>query len=144
MTAPRNTPERVGIGQRHYPLAASTTVYAGRIAVLDGAHCKPGSTALGRVAVGVFTRTAANLGSAGAMSAQVQRGVFRFENSTATDEVTLAEVGKKCWIVNDETVAKTDGAVDADPATRSVAGIVDDVDEQGVWVRIDPSYGIIA
>ena len=144
MTAPRNTPERVGIGQRHYPLAASTTVYAGRIAVLDGAHCKPGSTALGRVAVGVFTRTTANPGSAGAVSAQVQRGVFRFNNSAGDDEITLAEVGKKAWIVDDQTVAKTDGADSPDPATRSVAGIVDDVDSEGVWVRIDPSYGVIA
>ena len=48
---------------------------------------------------------------------------------TAADAITLADIGKDCFIVDDQTVAKTDGA-----GTRSRAGRVFDVDADGVWV----------
>jgi hypothetical protein len=42
----------------------------------------------------------------------------------------LADVGKQCYLVDDQTVAKTDGT-----NTRSPAGFVRDVDADGVWVE---------
>ena len=45
--------------------------------------------------------------------------------------ITQAEIGDACYIVDDETVAKTSGG-----NTRSVAGEIVDVDDDGVWVDI--------
>ena len=60
-----------------------------------------------------------------------EAGVFRFENSSAGDAITRAEIGDDCYIVDDQTVAKTDGT-----DTRSLADKVDDVDANGVWVKV--------
>jgi len=61
----------------------------------------------------------------------VRTGVFRFANSAGADEIALADVGADAWIVDDQTVAKTDGT-----ASRSKAGRIMDVDAHGVWVSI--------
>ena len=56
-----------------------------------------------------------------------------FANSSAGDLITIADIGKACFIVDDQTVAKTDGT-----GTRSRAGIVDGIEASGgVWVRCD-------
>ncbi|SMF86270.1 hypothetical protein SAMN06265365_1873, partial [Tistlia consotensis] len=55
---------------------------------------------------------------------------FRFANAAA-DPVDLADVNTDCFIVDDQTVAATNGT-----NTRSVAGKVRDVDQLGVWVEI--------
>lgn len=73
-------------------------------------------------------------GAAGAIRVDWRRGVFRFNNSAAADLIGLADIGKPCFIVDDNTVAKSNGG-----ATRSAAGVVDDVDTDGVWVRLDES-----
>ena len=52
-----------------------------------------------------------------------------FANSAAADAITLADIGADCYIVDDQTVAKTSAT-----NTRSVAGKVFDVDAEGVWV----------
>ncbi len=58
------------------------------------------------------------------------KGIFAYENSSAADEITKADIGKDCYIVDDQSVAKTDGT-----GTRSVAGKVFDVNSHGVWVK---------
>ncbi|HGM8331430.1 TPA: hypothetical protein ACKQLR_006537 [Pseudomonas aeruginosa] len=62
---------------------------------------------------------------------ETRRGVFQLANSASADQITRADIGKECFIVDDQTVAKT-SATD----TRSVAGVVRDVDDGGVWVEI--------
>ncbi|MCY1460857.1 hypothetical protein D9M71_784510 [compost metagenome] len=57
--------------------------------------------------------------------------MFAFANSAAGDEITRADIGATAYIVDDQTVAKTDGT-----STRSVAGTIRDVDSDGVWVEI--------
>ena len=52
-----------------------------------------------------------------------------FANSASADLISLADIGADCYIVDDQTVAKTSGT-----NTRSVAGKVFDVDADGVWV----------
>ena len=47
------------------------------------------------------------------------------------DLIARAEIGDTCFAVDDQTVAKTDGS-----ESRSAAGIIRDVDAQGVWVEI--------
>ena len=69
-------------------------------------------------------------GQAGDLSVRTRKGVFRFNNSAGADEITRAEIGDTCYVVDDETVAKTD-----DTGSRSAAGAIEDVDAIGVWVR---------
>ena len=114
------------------PMAATTTIYAGALVCLNAAgNAVPGSTATTLIARGVATEYVANTGSAGDKSVPTRAGVFNFKNSTSTDEITRAEIGDNCYIVDDETVAKTNGST-----TRSIAGKIIDLDSAGVWVSI--------
>ena len=70
-------------------------------------------------------------GAAGAVRIQSSRGVFPFANSAAGDQITRADIGANAYIVDDQTVAKTNGT-----NTRSVAGVIRDVDSDGVWIEI--------
>ncbi len=134
----RNTPYRHNTS-RSYPLAASAVVFAGGIVALAASgFVAAGTTATGLVAVGVATHYQDNTaGGAGDQHVDVKIGCFAFDNSAAADEITAADVGKPCYLVDDHTVAKTDGE-----ATRSLAGIIDGVDDFGVWVLIDPTSGV--
>lgn len=134
-TQDRSTPQR-GACRRSGGMAANKLAYAGTIAVLNASgYVEPGTTATGLIALGKFRSQYNNVGGAnGAIEAEFDRGIFRFNNSTSGDEITNLDIGSVCYIVDDQTVAKTDGA-----GTRSAAGKVDDVDASGVWVRIDPT-----
>ena len=131
LTAARNTLERAGdvVG---YPVKGSVKALQGGIAVLNAGYAAPGTTATGLIAVGRFEETADNTGGAnGAISVQVKRGTFKYGNSSAGDLIAQADVGADCYIVDDQTVAKTNGS-----STRSVAGKIIAVDADGVWVKI--------
>jgi hypothetical protein len=111
--------------------AAAVIIYAGSLVARDAAgNAIPGATAVGILGAGRAAETVDNaLGLAGAKTVEVEKGVFRFDN-LAADLVTIADIGNPCYIVDDQTVAATDGG-----ATRSIAGTVFDVDAQGVWVK---------
>lgn len=132
LTAERYQTRRENTGYSD-PVAASTTIYAGAIVVLDSSgNAEPASTATGLIVRGVAEETAVNSGStAGAVSVRSRPGIFRFANSGTTDEIKRTEIGDDCYLVDDQTVAKT-SATD----TRSVAGKVVDVDSEGVWVAL--------
>ena len=92
-----------------------------------------GAVVVGAVGVGRAEATVDNTaGIAGALMVEYRTGSFLFANSAAGDLITIADIGKPCFIVDDQTVAKTDAT-----ATRSRAGIVDAVENAGVWVRCD-------
>lgn len=117
-----------------YGVAASTTIYAGAIVCRNAAgYMVPGSTATTQVAMGVAEKTVVNSGSAGAATIVPRAGVWQFNNSSAGDLIAITEIGTDCYIVDDNTVAKTNGS-----STRSRAGKVIDVDANGVWVFIFP------
>lgn len=130
LTKGRNTPEAAG-DVEEYPVLAGAICHAGGLAVLDGdGYVKPGVTAAGLVAVGRFEKSADNsAGASGAIRVRVKKGVFRWANSAGADEVTIAHVGDNCYVVDDETVAIV-------ATGRSIAGRVEQVDAQGVWVRM--------
>jgi hypothetical protein len=132
LTADRATAERPG-DEFSYDVAASVNCRAGGIAVLDASgNVKPAVTATGLICVGRFEEAVDNSsGSAAAVKAKVKRGVFRFGNSSSADAITKAEIGDTCYLVDDQTVAKTNGS-----STRSAAGVIVDVDSAGVWVRM--------
>lgn len=131
LTAPRNTPAALG-DVRSAPLPANGKIWQGSIVQLTAAGFAASATATAaNVTIGRADETVDNAGGAnGAKRIKVRRGVFRFANSAAADLIALTEVGKDCYVVDDQTVAKTNNA-----GARPVAGKVFDVDAQGVWVE---------
>lgn len=129
LSIPRNTLERMG-DVSGFPVKASIKCIQGGIAVLNGGYAAPATTATGLVALGRFEETIDNTGGAdGAVTVHVKRGTFKFANSASADLIAQADVGAVCYLVDDQTVAKTSGT-----STRSVAGKVVAVDADGVWV----------
>lgn len=133
LTEGRLTPRRDG-EYREGPVAASTTLFAGAMVMREAdGFLSQGRTATGLVGVGVAEKLADNsAGADGDIQARYRTGIFRMANSAAADAITLAEIGDVCFAVDDQTVAKTDGT-----SSRSPAGIIEDVDTLGVWVRFD-------
>lgn len=131
LTADRNTPSqsasRIGV-----PVAAGVKAFAGGIAVANAnGFAAPGSTATTLTYLGRFAETVDNTaGANGAKTVQVDRKDAYQYGNLAGDLVTQADLGKVCYIVDDQTVAKTNGG-----NTRSAAGKVVGVDADGVWVE---------
>ena len=126
----RNTPymdgELVAV-----PLAA-VAVEAGKIAAINASgFAVEGSTATTLTYFGRFEESVDNSGgAAGDVTVLVRRKkAFKWKNS-GSDAVVQADMGKTCYIVDDETVAKTNGT-----NTRSAAGKVIKIDTDGVWVE---------
>lgn len=132
LTADRNTPLRAN-EQFSFPVAASTKIFAGSLVCVNASgYLTKGATSTTLKTVGVAEASADNsAGANGAIAAKVRRGLFKFGNSSSTDLIALADVGADCYVVDDQTVAKTNGS-----STRSVAGKIRDVDADGVWVEI--------
>lgn len=132
ITTERDTQRRLG-HQVAYPVLAATKVLAGTLVVLTAAgYAQGGAVATTLKAVGMAQETADNTaGASGDIKVTVRRdGWFRFANSAAGDLLTIADIGASCYILDNQTVAKTDGT-----GTRSVAGKVRDVDASGVWIE---------
>lgn len=131
LTADRNTPARAG-DLYSRKVKASTTIHAGALVALDAdGWAVPGATATTLIADGRADEAVVNAGADGAAVVTVRKGVFRYANSAAGDAIAQTDIGAVCYIVDDQTVAKTDGT-----SSRSVAGTITDVDADGVWVRI--------
>lgn len=132
LTKDRNTVRRDGV-QFSDPVAAATRIFAGSLVCLNAAgNAVPGALSDALKARGVAQEQVDNRdGAIGDLRIETRRGVFPFANSTTTDEITRADIGADAYIVDDQTVAKTSAT-----STRSVAGIIRDVDEAGVWVEI--------
>lgn len=131
LTAPRNTPQAIP-EKRTVPVAANVKIFQGALVQINNAgFAVPGSATAANVAIGRAEQPADNTGGAnGAISIDVKRGVFRFANSAAGDLIARTEIGKTVYVVDDQTVAKTNNA-----GARPAAGICFDVDAQGVWVE---------
>ncbi len=131
LTAKRNTKRMLSPidGVEEYPMAVSTTIYQGSLVMLDAGEAKPGATATGKFAVGRAMESKTSAAS-GTSYIKVESGVFKYSNS-GTDAVDANDVGAACFIEDDQTVAETNGT-----NTRSAAGIVKQVDSDGVWVQI--------
>lgn len=132
LTKDRDTVRRDGV-QYSDPVAAATRIFTGSLVCLNAAgDAVPGSTATTLKARGVAQEHVDNRdGAAGDLRIETRRGVFPFANSTTTDEITRADIGNSAYIVDDQTVAKTSAT-----STRSIAGVIRDVDSNGVWVEI--------
>ena len=105
---------------------ANTTIYQGALIMLDGANAVPATTATGKTIIGIATATAKS-----GEVVEFEVGVFDFENSSGADAITKAQIGSDCYVVDDQTVAKTNGT-----NTRSVAGKVFDVTDGKVLIKV--------
>ena len=132
LTRDRDTPRLEGDIFEH-GVAAATVLFGGSLICFNAAgYLVPGSTATTLIAAGRCERRVDNSGgAAGDKLGKVRPGNYRFDNSTSTDAITIAEIGDDCFIVDDQTVAKTNGT-----NTRSRAGKVVAVDALGVWVAV--------
>lgn len=129
-TQGRNTKRREAKLVGH-PVNTGATIYAGTLVALLTANgnAVPGGTAASGAAVGVAQDTVTGDGAA---KVEVWRGeAFQFANSAAGDLITRADIGGTAYLVDDQTVAKTDNS-----AARKAAGKIIDVDAAGVWVLV--------
>ncbi len=119
------------------PVEAATLIYGGALVCLNAAgNATKGITATTLKQFGRAETTVDNTaGIAGAKSVDVAIGIFLWANSAAGDLIATTEVGTDCYIVDDQTVAKTNGG-----ATRSRAGKVIFVDATGVYVQMGPQF----
>lgn len=134
LTAPRGTLARSG-ALLSVALAAATKIQAGALVCANASGYAVNGTAIaGLTALGRAEQTIDNsAGAAGDERIDVCPGIFRWNNASSGDAVTLADLGRHAWIVDNQTVGRTPSA------NRSPAGVVVDVDGDGVWVRSGPA-----
>lgn len=116
------------------PLAASQKLYAGSlVSVNSSAYGKTATAAATDKVLGVSEELVDNsTGSAGDKTAKrIATGTFLFANSASSDLIALSDIGAWCYVVDDNTVAKTD-----DSGARPKAGRIAGVDSSGVWVEV--------
>ncbi|GAB7214742.1 MULTISPECIES: hypothetical protein [Dickeya] len=128
----RNTPQRDGL-LFPVPVAAATEIFGGHIIAANaGGYAVPATATAAQITLGVSdcwvdNRTGAN----GSVDALLRRGrAWQFANHGA-DAVTQADVGKDCYVVDSQTIART-----SNNDARPVAGKVQAVGSDGVWVLI--------
>lgn len=127
-------------------VAAAAVCIQGGLAVLVAGYARPGRAGQGGttalksadvatyVAVGVFAESVTGGVADGDKVVNIQTGTFPFKNSSGADLITIADIGRQAFIIDDETVARTSSG-----ETRAAAGIIDRIDSDGVWVRIEPA-----
>ena len=130
LTKPRDTIER-GRDLLAIPVAAGALILQGALVAVNAAgFAIAGATSTTVKGAGRAEQTVDNsAGAAGDQKVTVKRGVFKFKNA-AGDPCVQADTLNDCFIVDDETVAKTNGG-----NTRSRAGKILEVEATGVWVE---------
>ncbi|KUY93093.1 MULTISPECIES: hypothetical protein [Burkholderia] len=131
LTADRNTLSRSGV-LFSYPAKSGVLFYVGAIAAIDTATglITKGAESATLKGAGIVQEQVDNTAAAdGAANVTIRRGQWLVANSAGADQLTLKDVGMPAYIVDDQTVAKTDGG-----GKRSVAGTVVDIDPGGVWI----------
>lgn len=139
LAADRKTKERLGT-RYNFGVDGGSQIFAGSLVGLNAlGFLVPASASVAIRIVGMALENVDNTdGSDGDLLCEVAAGIFAWENSAGGDEITLANgVGRTVYAVDDETVALTEGA----SGNRPVAGVVVDVNDDGVWVASGPGGG---
>lgn len=105
-----------------YGVKDNTVGLKGTIVVLDGGYLKMGVTGTGLVCVGASLSDWDNTGTGhadGAILAGVEQGILPWNIGSAGDALTQADAGSIVYIIDNQTVGKTDGS-----GTRSPAGVL--------------------
>lgn len=131
LTKDRNTPFK-DAAALPVPVAAGVLIHAGAMVVANASgYGAPGSTAANLVYLGRAEDAVDNTAGADGSAVVVVRRklAFKWKNSPA-DPITPADLGKTAWIVDDETVAKTNGG-----GARSACGKIVQIEPDGIWVE---------
>lgn len=146
LTAPRHNIARLGDGAVSYPVKATVACIQSGLAILAAGYARPGRAGQGAdapakaadaatyQAVGVFVESVTGGAADGDVLVKVQPGTWNFSNSAGVDAITIADIGKVCFVVDDQTVARTNSS-----QSRAVAGVVEQVDADFVWVKVGPN-----
>lgn len=129
LVSDRNTPFQ-DPGVLSVPMAAGAKIFAGAMVVAGATgYAEKGKTGVGLSYLGRAEERKDNTaGAAGAESVVVRRKLaFKWVNDGS---ITQAHLMKTAYIVDDQTVAATDGA-----GTRSPAGRIVGIESDGVWVE---------
>lgn len=129
MALTQNKPTKSLIGDVfERPVKAGEKIFTGAISMLLAGHAVVGKTAVGLVSDGCAVEAADNTnGADGDVTVRVARHkAFGFEG----DGVTVVDIGKTAYVVDDETVAADNGG-----GTRSALGKIVMVDDL-VWVQL--------
>jgi len=113
-------------------LKGSTTFYTGALCVLENGYAVPGKTGLGLIPLGQIEEKIVTAAGDGARRARFRRGPLHLENSAGGDAIAATDEGKPCYIVDDQTVALTDGN-----GTRSRAGTIMGLDADTSQVIVE-------
>lgn len=138
MTAISTDTDRFRMGEPIYvgrhPVAATTDIPAGALIGVDPAvgYAVNASAARGLRILGVATRHRDNdPGSAAALTVPYETGVFAFANSAAGDAIAVTDVLADCYVVDNNTVAKTSNS-----GARPRAGQIIGMDGTSVLVMV--------
>lgn len=127
LNAPRNTREIFcgGTGySRKLDIAEGCTLYPGAIAAVNSSgKAVPASDTAGLFVAGICDAVFNG-------SAYIRSGTYRLENNTGNDALTIEDIGKYVYIVDDQTVGKNGGT------NAVVAGILMDLDDGQAIVSI--------
>lgn len=112
------------------PVAAAKKIFAGALVMANATgYATPGATATGQMYLGRAEEYVDNSsGADGDATVEIRRNkAFKWANDGS---ITQAHLMQTAYIVDDETVAATDGT-----STRSAAGRIVGIDADGVWVE---------
>lgn len=88
---------------------------------------------------GVIDTTALDPGD---KECQVDSGVGLLKNSADTDEITAADIGSDCYMVDDQTVARTDGGVAGTAQVTRGDVAFNGTDQVGLVVDVLPTLSV--
>lgn len=121
LTSDRDTQERI---PQQRTLESAGTIYAGALVAVNGnGKAVPASDTAGLTVIGRAQHPAVS-----GEKITVKVGCFAFDAASGVT-FTAADAGSIAYVTDDHTVNKTGGT------NKIVAGIVYDVDDQGVWIR---------
>jgi len=122
LTNDRDTKRREG---EIFAFEAGVEIFAGSLVTINADGKAVPATSAGSVCAGVAMSHAV-----AGESVTVRRGVFAFADAADDAALTRADIGSTCYVADDQTVKKANAGTDA------AAGVIMDVDSDGVWVRI--------
>lgn len=116
-----------------YTVAAAVTIFKGALVCLNSSGLAiPGTTVAGGAVAAVGKATHTALAST---EVEVEFGAFQWENSAAGDAIAADDVTKVAFVVDDQTVALTDGG----GAARIIAGVITEVRDGKPYIDMSPT-----
>jgi hypothetical protein len=151
LSAPKRSQKWAGGGLLNVGVLASAVILQGGLVMLASGYARAarvgqGGSDLLKIAdvancrvIGMAVESVTGGASDGAVTCDVEEGIYLLKSGTGADAITVADVDRYCFILDDETVAShSNGGI------RPRAGIVREVTSQGVWVEISAAAAAAA